>query len=321
MTPNVEGMLPPVVPSPETNGTWIDHILHFARHRNIHCMGVFAATGSAWEDVSDHQVLWCQYALPSCHVPHETPSVRTAVREYVELPLTDKKLAAEYADEMNRWLLSSPRWVDGCEAGSFLHSLSVFSTDLTRKIVKGANKLRSPYKDGWSPTYVSYKANLHALLEIRRHLLGQHGVRKWKTPRDVSCGITELANSWERFVLAFKFSCPERDGILAVTNHPPEFWRTVLASDPRILHFLEDDMEILRSRMHGRQRTDLRKQINRAVAVREASREAGKIGRVIKSVLGNQTPPYSMTYIRAPDGRVLSDEEEIHNMVTAHFNE
>ena len=28
-----------------------------------------------------------------------------------------------------------------------------------------------------------------------------------------------------------------------------------------------------------------------------------------------------MTYIKTPEGRVVSDEEEMHNMVTAHFNE
>ena len=65
----------------------------------------------------------------------------------------------------------------------------------------------------------------------------------------------------------------------------------------------------------------MRKQIKRAVAVREASREAGKLGRIIKSVLGTQTERFLMTYIRTPEGNTLSDEAEIHDMVTSHFTD
>ena len=73
--------------------------------------------------------------------------------------------------------------------------------------------------------------------------------------------------------------------------------------------------------MHGRNRSDMRKGITRAVTVREASMEAGKLGRVIKSVLGTQTERFLMTYIRTPEGDILTDEHEIHEMVTQHFNE
>ena len=44
------------------------------------------------------------------------------------------------------------------------------------------------------------------------------------------------------------------------------------------------------------------------MAVREASREAGKLGRVIKSVLDTQTERFLMTYIRTPEGNILYDE-------------
>ena len=57
------------------------------------------------------------------------------------------------------------------------------------------------------------------------------------------------------------------------------------------------------------------------MAVREASRELGKLGRVIMSVLGTQTESFLMTYIKTPDGIVLADEALIHEMVTKHFND
>ena len=73
--------------------------------------------------------------------------------------------------------------------------------------------------------------------------------------------------------------------------------------------------------MHGRNRSDLRKRINRAEAVREASREAGKLGRVVRSVLGTQIERFQMTYIRTPEMNILADETKIYDMVTKHFNE
>ena len=57
------------------------------------------------------------------------------------------------------------------------------------------------------------------------------------------------------------------------------------------------------------------------MAVREASRESGKLGRVIKSVLGTQTERFLMTFIKSPHGSVLADELLIHDMVTNHFND
>ena len=39
------------------------------------------------------------------------------------------------------------------------------------------------------------------------------------------------------------------------------------------------------------------------------------------SVLGSQTERYTMTYIKTPLGGVVSDEEEIRNMLTANFNQ
>ena len=79
------------------------------------------------------------------------------------------------AADMNTWLSDSPPGEDGFEAGQFLPRLSTMSTRVTRRIAKGFHKsLRSSYKNGWSPSFVAYKANMNVMLEIRRHLVGQH---------------------------------------------------------------------------------------------------------------------------------------------------
>ena len=163
----------------------------------MECFGVFTATGAAWATASDHQPLWGRYVLPSMHDSIQPPLVKTAAREFVELPLTDQVLWQRFAKELDEWLANSPKWSDGHEAGSFLYSLSMFSTKVTKKIVKGLNKAnRSANKGGWSPTFVAYKANLNALLEIRRHYLGQRGCRKWRNTIETSVGIIKEVTVW-----------------------------------------------------------------------------------------------------------------------------
>ena len=188
---------PIVTRSNTTGGNWIDHMLHFSRHQNIECVGVFTAMGAAWATVSDHHPLWGRYVLPSVHDAIHTPTVKTAIREFVELPLSDQVIGQRFAEELDKWLLMAPKWSDGQEAGSFLYSLSRFSTKVTKQIAKGLKKVpRSKRKDGWSPTFIAYKANLDALLEIRRHYLGQHGCRKWKTSVDIATGIIKKVKQW-----------------------------------------------------------------------------------------------------------------------------
>ena len=77
-----------------------------------------------------------------------------------------------------------------------------------------------------------------------------------------------------------------KEAASSITTHPPEYWRTLEATDPTLLVTLEADMAKLQSEMHDRKRKEKRKQINKAVVVRDASREMGKVGRVIKSVFG-----------------------------------
>ena len=117
-----------------------------------------------------------------------------------------------------------------------------------------------------------------------------------KTHGDASAGIIRIVNHWEGFVKALGRSPTDTNEILG-EFHSPAYWRTIFPSDPQLLPTLQDEIVALRSAMHGRNRSDMRKMINRAVAVCEASREAGKLGRVIKSVLGTQTERFLTTYI------------------------
>ena len=131
----------------------------------------------------------------------------------------------------------------------------MFSTKVTRQIAKGLKKLlKSNRKDGWSPTFVAYKANLDALLEIRRHYLGQHGCKKWKTSLDILTRIIKKVSQWYEIVKGFALEPAAKELALSITTHSPEYWRTIEATDPTILVTLELDMTKLQSEMHGRKK-------------------------------------------------------------------
>ena len=165
------------------------------RHNNIQCIGAYTVQGSTWLAISDHLPLWAHDVLPSVHAPTATPLAKVAPREFIELPLTDKEIGMRFAADMDKWLTEAPAWEDGFEAGQFLHRLSTMSTRVTKQIAKGLQRsLRSSFKNGWSPCFVAYKANLTAMLEVRRHLLGQHGRKIWRTYLDASTGIIRIVN-------------------------------------------------------------------------------------------------------------------------------
>ena len=143
---------------------------------------------------------------------------------------------------------------------------------------------------------------------------------KYGTQLDASTGIIHIVNHWKGFVRALGCSPAETTEILN-EFHAPYYWRSASSPDPQFLATVETEILALKAAMHGRNRNDIRKGFSRAVAVREASREAGKLGRVIKSVLGTQTEMFLMTYIKTADGIIVSVEVLIHDMVKKHFNE
>ena len=184
--------------------------------------------------------------------------MKVAPREFIEHPLADKEIGVRFAADMDKWLIEALAWEDGFEAGQFLHRLSIMSTRVTKRIAKGLQKsLRSSYKNGWSPCFFAYKANLAAMLEVRRHVLGQHGHKIWITHLDASTGIIRIVNHWEGFVKALGCSPAETTEILE-EFHAPSYWRTAPSSHPQFLSTVEAEIVALRAAMHERNRNDMR---------------------------------------------------------------
>ena len=134
--------------------------------------------------------------LPSAHDSIHKPSVKTAPKEFVELPLNDLVM-----DLQKNWTSGSLRRSSG--------QIGMWQLDRYRRGLK-VNK---------SPTFVAYKANLNALQEIRRQYLGQRGCITWITTLDISTGIIMKVSEWCKIVQGLEMARERKKKAALVDNH------------------------------------------------------------------------------------------------------
>ena len=77
----------------------------------------------------------------------------------------------------------------------------------------------------------------------------------------------------------------------------------------------------LRRMLYGRQRLILRREISAHTARLEALRAAGKIGKVIRSVLQEDGDLYTLETLPITGEDTLTDHRLIHKIVTVHFQQ
>jgi hypothetical protein len=182
-------------------------------------------------------------------------------------------------------------------------------------------------RDGWSPEYVAMRFNLMAVLEIKRCFVGQKHRKQWVGNQLTSIGIKQITESWIQKVRTLGKSSPkkrysDREVQDLLGEKDPMFWNTLPAAC--IKNACEDEILRLKSLMHGKERTALRKRINRQTNSNEILRSKGKIGKLIKKMMGTVPPTYPMDTLRIveEEGKpsyVITDENNIHRKVTEHF--
>jgi hypothetical protein len=106
-----------------------------------------------------------------------------------------------------------------------------------------------------------------------------------------------------------------------IKDHGPSYWRTLPHTNPFIIaQTCTIDMAKLLTKLHGRERSELRMRISEATAVREQMRIQGRIGKAIRSILGTQSTCFSYETLQMGD-KILTEPTEVHNAVAAHFQD
>ena len=105
-----------------------------------------------------------------------------------ELKLTDRQKVDEFVEHMERYGTDRP----GPTADSSLTDVMKYMNDMQQQMARkvkqlylraGQGEQRSSHKDGWSPVFIGYKAQLTALVLIRHHLMGHRGPGNGPPPR------------------------------------------------------------------------------------------------------------------------------------------
>ena len=299
----------------------IDHLL-----LSSSCQGHIAyagvGCGSFFSSISDHRPVLLGLQLrngqPSMSLGRQTSGSPSRI---VDLDLTQPPQVAAYRSYTEGLLTNLPRSHTAEEASTALRTLCLDSAAWLQ--VQGHRKAsRSTgrrHYDGWSPPAMALKAQLVALSSIHGHIHGYRGYALWRTQDRMDMTLPGIIATWEGFVRRLTWTSPADAGFwLDCSGFPPSFWRSASLEDIRRPGFCEGLIRKLKHRLHGRFRTDLRRQISEATRARETLREQGKLKRVIASILQKDTELYGLHSIQLDQG-TLTDAPTIHNLVTKHF--
>ena len=311
------------------NGSLVDHILLASPDQFIKTVGAWIPTGAIWEAISDHLPLVADFSIEGgrgldSRVLAGTPIAMTPA---CDLDISDARACRRFHRILDK-VAASETLTDLADSdpGAALEYISAISNQTSMKVQRKKRTKRGCRKDGWSPLFMAYKQHLLMLLEVRRHLWGQARRPKWGQGRECGADMLRLTQRWEDEVarvlwdssISDAFNKENIQAVLNVTGMGPIQWR-LFEGNKRTLVSCEIDR--IRSLMQGRRRGEMRKSINENVRKREDLRAQGKIGKVIRSILGTQREFFAMDSVRDLTGDLLTDAVDIHATMTVHFTE
>ena len=197
---------------------------------------------------------------------------------------------------------------------------------IVRNTVKAVRQVqgwraRRKWRDGWSPKMIGLKTALRKCITLRRHLLGQNGHTRWEK-NGFSSRRARLCRGWKKALKSYLGESPHGRTTRYALLHDPKyvFSAVTKASYDTAIRNADCWIAKINKQLQGRLRSLYRRQISTAVANREEMREAGRTGKVIKSVMGPFGKARERFLLERLDcgERLISDAATIHNKVTDH---
>ena len=112
------------------------------------------------------------------------------------------------------------------------------------------------------------------------HPLQQHpGHKRWATAEDMRLELPEFLELWETTLDGVDLTDAQKDGILGCTGRPIQWWRT-LDTLPEVGN-IDEDMDKIKSMLHGSSRNEMRRRINLRIRYREDLRRAVQVNGVM----------------------------------------
>ena len=307
--------------------TWIDHILHKGDNHDVAFTEGYVSHAPEWEGLTDHWPLWGTYAV---HAPaQKVPKQAEVQKVRWELKLTDRQKVDEFVEHMERYGTDRP----GPTADSSLTDVMKYMNDMQQQMARkvkqlylraGQGEQRSSHKDGWSPVFIGYKAQLTALVLIRRHLMGHRGARKWTSPAEMREDLDYILPEWDGKLGAAGLRKEELTAIHECTQRPLHWWRettTLPTSD-----MVDEDRSLVKRCLQGNLRREYRRNINKHVRLREDNRRQGRWRQVLNSVLGHlagkkRHKGIDLNVLESSTGEMIGEPVEAHKELTGAFRQ
>ena len=302
--------------------SWIDHILHKGPSTFLDFKGAFVGDSTDWEGFSDHRPLSAVFTVP---MPSQVGSKKTAkVQVRYELDVSDKRMCEAFTAGMTDIHIAHP-----CpdptatleEKQKYINYIERASGKLVKQLHKsfGIGKKRSSHKDGWSPLFTAHKAHLDAIVEIKRFVMGYRNHPKWLTVTDMQKDMPHIIELWD-WALSNPDLTEEQIDELELVDGKGRQWWLNLTQLP-LLEDCDSSIDTIKHKLHGRQRSDMRMQMNTAVRKREKLRKQGKWRTVIKSLLGilagrRHQDGVNLDILKTATGKCTTSPEEVHTVAT-----
>jgi exonuclease III len=299
--------------------SWIDHILLHSSGRPSMVRGG-CEDHNDWIIVSDHRPIWIDINLPLGRTADKL------IQPYDLQPLsgldrTNIKQVARYQKLIENKISRLPSSIP-CE--ELIQEISHISVDACNRVTRRPKTFYNctKFKDGWSPLLVAKLAALNAITTMRQHITGAHRRKLWWRVEDIEMGIKRITMEWENKVRQLQFDTQQQHEEAHLMGKGPVHWRLIEKKFyPRLAEWLRETELQIKKKMHGRQRSLERLQMQNASAERERAVSAGKIGKAIKSILGKSQMQYDLHSLQLPSGEIITDPLNIHDTHVAHWKE
>ena len=172
-------------------------------------------------------------------------------------------------------------------------------------------------KDGWSPVTKGLTMNLRAIMTMLRHVNGFRAHKNLQWDREnFRPGLNAILRKWRQHGGKISNTDQAKDAFCNLSRYGEVFWHTV--SWDELVSALPTAYKLVKSMLHGADRSRRRLEMNARVAKIEERVKQGRTGAAIRHILGPKTPGFDLSSLRI-DGDEITDQRVINVEAAAHM--
>ena len=330
----------------------IDHALHSSlpSYASLSEHGVHNCP--RYTHVLEHRPVWIGLHFSNIiPPPHSIPYDRSPRLDLRSMPTTHASPPEPLPPELSNYRSHIKQWTtdnafDAEEASSarvsnFVAALSIHSVQTTAECQQKSfssymrrrmQQKRSPIKDGYSPEMRLIQDSLHLHTHLRQIA---HGPSRWRrkvpwTQATYYAILLPLVNSWRSRRLKLFPTSDDHTNILNLRNASiPSLPGPAIHIDPVSLldnipypsmtrTFFDRRIHLLRHRLHGRFRSDLRSRMSTRVALMQEALEIKNFKAVYQKIGFKLHQTIDLSYL-VRDNAILTNPMAIHDAHVDHF--